>query len=458
MGEVLFEWLGTSIVALPFLLFSYLAIRLFTGAPPPEEDVGKAVLATIGTCLAAAAVVSVWLPFLHQGGKHIHWATWASVPGLDYHFHFALQFDGLSTPFMVLSLVLCGTIARFAIRYLHREPGFHRFFVLYAAFVLGMMLTSLSGNIETLFVGWELVGLSSALLVAFFHERTGPARNGLRVWSVYRIADACFLMAALSLHHLPGAGDFARPDESALWPADPASIDPWKAFGIGLLLLVAAAGKSALLPFCGWLPRAMEGPTPSSAVFYGALSVHLGAFLLLRFESLIERSPLLCALIVALGLGTAIFASLAASVQTDIKSSLSFAALVQVGLIVAEIGLGLRWIALVHLIGHACLRTLQFVRAPTLLHDYHLLENAIGDHLPRRTPVADRLMGPSWRTRAYRFAHERGNLDAWIDNFAVRPFLAVFRAADRFERNLTTTVNGASRRNGSDGGAGEEKQ
>jgi NADH-quinone oxidoreductase subunit L len=445
MGDVLFDWLGTGIVALPFLLFSYLSVRLFAGNPPTEEEVGKAVLTTISACLAAAAVAASWLPFSASGGKHIHWATWASVPGLDYHFHFALQFDGLSTPFMILSLVLCGTIARFAIRYLHREPGFHRFFVLYAAFVLGMMLTSVSGNIETMFVGWELVGLSSALLVAFFHERVGPARNGLRVWSVYRIADACFLLAALSIHHLPGAGDFSRSSEEPLWPAPPADIDAWQAFGIGLLLLVAAAGKSALVPFCGWLPRAMEGPTPSSAVFYGALSVHLGAFLLLRFSSLIERSPLLCAIIVVVGLATAVFAAMAASVQTDIKSSLSFAALVQVGLIVAEIGLGLRWIALIHLIGHACLRTLQFVRAPTLLHDYHLLENAIGDHLPRRTPVADRLFGTSWRTRAYRWALERGNLDARIDGFVVRPFVSVFQAADRIERRIADAVNGSPR-------------
>ncbi len=104
---------------------------------------------------------------------------------------------------------------------------------------------------------------------------------------------------------------------------------------------MAAAGKSALVPFSGWLPRAMEGPTPSSAVFYGALSVHLGAFLLLRVSPLLEASPVLSAVVVALGLATAVFAYLAGSVQTDIKSALSFASLAQVGIIVAEIGLGL---------------------------------------------------------------------------------------------------------------------
>ena len=136
---------------------------------------------------------------------------------------------------------------------------------------------------------------------------------------------------------------------------------------VGLLLLVAAAGKSALVPFCGWLPRAMEGPTPSSAIFYGALSVHLGAFLLLRVSPILELSLPLSIAVGVLGLTSAIFGALFARVQTDIKSALAFASLTQVGIIVAEIGCGLRYIALIHIIGHACLRTLQLLRAPTLL-------------------------------------------------------------------------------------------
>src|SRR5439155_12686797 len=178
----------------------------------------------------------------------------------------------------------------------------------------------------------------------------------------------------------------------------------------GALLLVAAAGKSALVPFSGWLPRAMEGPTPSSAVFYGALSVHLGAFLLLRVGPLLEASPGLAGAVVALGLATAVYAYVVGGVQTDIKSALAFASLVQVGLIVAEVGLGLRYLALVHILGHACLRTLQFLRAPTLLHDYHLLEDAIGEHLSHQERSTGR-----FRAWLYRFALERGYLDALLN-------------------------------------------
>src|SRR5262249_10947520 len=203
------------------------------------------------------------------------------------------------------------------------------------------------------------------------------------VWVVYRVSDAALLLAAVVLHHLSSQGDFDRLLGAGPWPEGRAALTEGQALGVGLLLVVAAAGKSALVPFSGWLPRAMEGPTPSSAVFYGALSVHLGAYLLLRAGPILDASPWLSAVVVALGLATALYAYLAGSVQTDIKSALAFASLVQVGLVVAETGLGFRYVALVHLLGNACLRTLQFIRAPTLLHDYHLLENALGEPLPR---------------------------------------------------------------------------
>lgn len=364
------------------------------------------------------------------------------------HFHFSVKllFDRLSLPFVILTFVLCGTIGAFASKYLHREPGFNRFFLLYAVFVLGMVTTALAGTIETLFAGWELVGLSSALLVAFFHERPMPVRNGLRVWTVYRVSDAALLIAAVALHHMGGEGDFDRLLGAAPWPAGHAALTSQQALIVGLLLVVAAAGKSALVPFSGWLPRAMEGPTPSSAVFYGALSVHLGAYLLLRASPILELSPWVCGVIVVLGLTTALFSSLTARTQTDIKGALSFASLTQVGLITAEIGLGLRWIALIHLIGHACLRTLQFLRAPTLLQDYRVLENAIGSRLPRLSVMWEPLVPGSARLFFYRLALERGYLDAILSDYIVRPFCAVFRWFDRCERRWTDVLSGGPSR------------
>jgi len=307
-----------------------------------------------------------------------------------------------------------------------------------------MTLASVAGTIETLFTGWELVGLSSALLVAFFHERLAPPRNGLRVWVVYRVSDAALLVAAVVMHHLAGSGDFGRMFGVGAWPDDRATVTEGQALVVGSLLLVAAAGKSALVPFSGWLPRAMEGPTPTSAVFYGALSVHLGAYLLLRASPLLEASPALATAVVGLGLLTALFAYLSGSVQTDIKSALAFASLVQVGIIVAEIGVGWRYVPLVHLLGHAFLRTMQFIRAPTLLHDYHTLENAVGEHLPRSGGPLGRLLPAGTHLWLYRFCLERGYLDAVLSTCLVGPFVRAFRACERLERWWTDLLTGAA--------------
>jgi len=186
----------------------------------------------------------------------------------------------------------------------------------------------------------------------------------------------------------------------------------------------------------------MEGPTPSSAVFYGALSVHLGAFLLLRVSPLLDASPVVRIAVVILGLASSVFAALAGRVQTDIKSSLSFASLSQVGLIVAEIGIGFRYLALVHILGHACWRTLQFLRAPTLLHDYKVLENALGGQAPSRDQGWERHIPQTLRTSVYRFALERGYLDEWLDRLIVNPFQRLFRACDAWERHVVEQAGG----------------
>jgi NAD(P)H-quinone oxidoreductase subunit 5 len=255
------------------------------------------------------------------------------------------------------------------------------------------------------------------------------------------VADAAFLAAALAMHHYTGQGNFERMMGTEPWPGGQTALTPQQALIVGLLLLFAAAGKSALVPFSGWLPRAMEGPTPSSAVFYGSLSVHLGAFLLLRVSPILDQSVWLQSAVVALGLATAVFAAVAARVQADIKSALAFASLTQVGIIVAEIGLGLRYIALVHIIGHACLRTLQLLRAPTLLRDYHALENAIGDHLPAARGPLTRALPEPLRLWIYRFALERGYFDALLFDVALRPFVRLFQWCDRMERRWTDLLS-----------------
>lgn len=447
---------GIIVVLSPALLLTVIGMSALFGHRLNERTVARLTQSAVLAGLAASLLILMLMLIRGIYLVPVSLGHWVDIP--DQHFHFSLKFvfDRLSVPFVILTFVLCGVIGAFASRYLHRDSGYHRFFLFYALFLLGMVLSSLAGTIETLFLGWELVGLSSALLVAFFHNRKNPVRNGHRVWAVYRIADAAFLLAALVLHHLTGGGDFSELMGSGSWPESQAMITSGQALTVGLLLLVAAAGKSALVPFSGWLPRAMEGPTPSSAVFYGALSVHLGAYLLLRVSPLLEKSPLLSMAVILLGLVTAVYAAMVSRVQTDVKSSLAFASLTQVSIIVVEIGCGLRYLALCHIIGHACMRTLQLLRAPSLLKDYYQLENAIGDHLPIQTGFWRTRFPHSVRVWVYRFALERGCLDTLLDDFFVRPFVLIFEWSDRMERRWTdflagtdhcsTSVPGASMR------------
>lgn len=444
--ELVFEILGLMVVTAPFVLVAVLGLSSLLGRLLSERAVGRFVHAAVLAGLFPALLILGMMLALDIVHVPIELGSWVVIP--NYHFAVKFVFDRLSVPFVILSFVLCGTIGAFANKYMHRERGFNRFFVLYAIFLLGMVWTSLAGTIETLFAGWELVGLSSALLVAFFHDRPSPVRNGLRVWIVYRVSDAALLLGSVVLHHVRGGGDFDKLLNASLtpWPEGHAVLTHQQAIAVGVLFLIAAAGKSALVPFSNWLPRAMEGPTPSSAVFYGALSVHLGAFLLLRISPILEMSTWLSATVVILGLTTAAYAAFAGRVQSDIKCTLSYASLAQVGLIVAEVGMGWQYIALIHILGHGCLRTLQFLRAPTLLHDYRILENAIGDRLPRGERSVESRYPDRLRTWLYRLALERGYLDTYLTDYLVRPILRVFRSCDAAERKWTDFLSGGQSR------------
>lgn len=446
-AEQILFMLGLIVVTSPAVLLVTLGIPMLVGVDWGEATQAHFTKASVVIGLIAS--IGVLTIMLVTGSRHvpIELGNWVFIEQENFHFHLKFVFDRLSVPFAILSFVLCGTVSAFANVYLHRESGYRRFFLLYALFLLGMVVSALAGTIETLFFGWELVGLSSALLVAYFHERPAPVRNGYRVWIMYRIADAAFLVAALALHHLTGAGDFEVLMGHGNWPNEQAVIGSWEALVVGLLLLLAAAGKSGMVPFSGWLPRAMEGPTPSSAVFYGALSVHLGTYLLLRVSPLLEVSLVLQIAVIFMGLISAVFGTMASRVQSDAKNALAYASLTQVGIITVEIGLGLPYLALVHMIGHACLRTLQLLRSPSVLKDHQMLENAVGHHLTG-DDVNPSKPATDFQIWLYRFALERGHLDSILNDRVVRPFTSIFQRFDQWEKRWTQFLSGDRKSDG----------
>lgn len=399
------------VVALPLAAVVGIGLPAWLGGPVGERFVGAVVGAAFtGAALAVSACIAA---VLAAGGTELRVDLGPWLPTAGHSIHWELLGDRLSLPVALFVAVLVGLIGAFSRRYLHREPGFVRFYFLLSLFGCGAELVVLAGNLDLLFFGWEIVGITSALLIAFFDERRAPAQHGLWAFSVYRICDVGLLTAVLLLHHAAGSVGIdtasGQPFGVLVTPTSTAATT-----AAGLLLLWASMGKSAQVPLGGWLPRAMEGPTPSSAIFYGAISIHLGPYLLLRAAPLFESVPWVGWTVAAVGLVTAAHASFVGRVQTDIKSVLAYASMTQVGLIVAEIGFGLRWLPLLHMLGHATVRSLEILRSPSLLHDDQHLEDAIGRQIPRVPWHFERVFPESMRPWFYRHALERGGFDSLL--------------------------------------------
>ncbi len=412
----------------PVGLVIVLAVAAMLGNLLSERGVGVVTRLALITALAAAATAAIAFTVGPATPRLLRYGTWFGAG--DTVFHFDVVVDSMSLSFAGLSLLVCNVVAAFSVRYLHREPGFDRYFLQMSLFVVGITFVALAGSVELLFVGWELIGISSALLVGFFHERAAPVRNAMHVFAVYRLGDAAMLSAAVLLHHWSGSGDLGA--LFSIGTIAPGLVDAHHVLVISLLLIVAVAAKSALWPLSGWLPRAMEGPTPSSAVYYGALSIHAGCFLLLRAQPFIAGSTVAIALVTAGGVITTAYGVIVGRVQTDIKSAIAYATLTQVGIIVVEIALGLRNLAMLHIAGHACFRLLQFLSAPNVLHDLHELDNRL-DGRPARPTTED--TRPTGRT-LYRLGLERGLADPLLEWAVVRPFRRVAARLDALDRRL----------------------
>jgi NADH-quinone oxidoreductase subunit L len=383
---------------------------------------------TFTAAVTCSLTTCIWFLAHADAPIHVALGDWFGTHGYGFEIDFLI--DSLSAPMMATVAILCALIGRFSATYLIREPGQPRFYLLLCLFATGMLLLVMAGSLDLLIAGWELVGISSMLLIAFFHERTFPVRNALRAFVIYRSCDIGLLAGTVLMHHYFHSAGFAAVFGPEHWTRSTSSFDAVGATFTCLCLLFAAMGKSALFPLGSWLPRAMEGPTPSSAIFYGALSVHAGAYLLLRVHPLLDAAPVARVVVVALGLVTALHGTLVARVQSDVKSQLAYATTTQVGVIFVELGLGLPRLALLHLIGHAFVRTLQLLRAPNAMQEALVLRaHAQRTGLPANAPH------PSWLSPfLYQLALERFHLDTIWERGVARPLLSLSRALDALEQ------------------------
>lgn len=283
-------------------------------------------------------------------------------------FALSFYFDTITIAYGIVASLLTFFVTIFSRYYLHREKGFKRFFNNLLLFYFGINVIIFAGNFETLFVGWEVIGITSFFLIAFYRDRYLPVKNAIKVVSLYRLADILLLLAIWACHHVFGKS--INFQELHQLSAQQALVihEPIFQILIPCLFLIVALIKSAQVPFSSWLPRAMEGPTTSSAIFYGSLSVHMGVFLLMRTYPFWEYNTLFKGIVVLFGLLTIGITTTIAQVQSSVKTQIAYSSIAQIGIMFIEVALGWHYLALVHFACNAFLRTYQLLVSPSVLH------------------------------------------------------------------------------------------
>src|SRR5437870_7123038 len=324
-------WIGAGSVGIAFIFSLNLLLQLLTGAKPLDQT---------------------------------YFTWWRSG---DFNVPFNLYVDQLST-LMILVITGVGFLIHvYSIGYMREDPGYSRFFAYMNLFVLSMLLLVLSGNLVWLIIGWAGVGLCSYLLISFWFERTSAVLAGRKAFVMNTIGDVGMVFAAflifLNLRVLDYRGLFDRLHQL---PKGGTVIT-----AICLLLLVGAVAKSAQLPLHTWLPDAMEGPTPVSALIHAATMVTAGVYLVARMHQLYDWAPAAAATVAVVGAVTALFAATIGTAQVDIKRILAYSTMSQIGYMFLAVGIGAYTAGMFHFMTHAFFKALLFMAAGNIIHAFH---------------------------------------------------------------------------------------
>ena len=287
--------------------------------------------------------------------------TWAQFG--DRSFEIAFYFDRLTA---VMALIVTGVgslIHIYSIGYMKEDAGYARFFAYLNVFLFFMLMLVMGRSLLVLFVGWEGVGLASYLLIGFWFEDPEKAAAGKKAFITNRVGDAGFLIGMFLLYRTLGTLDLDRINAAFL--AGPVAVS---ASLVGVFLFIGATGKSAQIPLHVWLPDAMAGPTPVSALIHAATMVTAGVYLVARLHGIFINAPEASALVATIGVATAFFAATIALVQTDIKKVLAYSTISQLGFMFVAAGVGAYGVAVFHLYTHAFFKACLFLGAGSVIH------------------------------------------------------------------------------------------
>ena len=327
--------------------------------------IGSALIAMLRRGSGWIGSAAVALSFLHglsaasspRGGAVVH-TLYEWMPGIEFGF----QWDELSATMVLIISGIGLLIHIYSIGYMAEEEGFWRYFSYLNLFVFFMLLLVLANNLVLLFAGWEGVGLASYLLIGFHHDRPSVNRNANKAFLYNRAGDAGFLIGIFILLGALGAVDFKTINQATVATTTPAVMIA------GLLLALGATGKSAQLPLFVWLPDAMVGPTPVSALIHAATMVTAGIYLFARLAPFYQAIPEAGTVIAVIGATTALIGATTALVENDIKRILAYSTISQLGLMFLAAGLGATNAAMFHVATHAFFKALLFLCAGNVIH------------------------------------------------------------------------------------------
>ena len=370
----MFDAIVLTIVALPLAAAVVNGVSLFAGDRLHWRTVQRL------TCGAAGAsfFLTLWVAaqaFTDPVPREVLAWHWLRVG--EVKVDIAFMIDSLAAVMMLVVTGFSWLIALFSRNYMHKDRSFTRYFAALALFVFAMLVLVMGGNFVMLFLGWEAVGLCSYLLIGHYYERTSAARAGTRAFLMNRVGDAGFLIGICAI-----AQAFGSLDYRVVLPLAH-TLDTGTATFIALSLLLGAVGKSAQLPLGTWLARAMEGPTPSSALIHAATMVTAGVYLIVRAHSIFDAAPDALLVVALIGLATALYGTLVGQTLSDSKGLLAFSTTTQLGLMFVACGLGAYTVAMFHLVAHAFLKCYLFLSAPSILHHLH------GKASPSETEAAE---------------------------------------------------------------------
>ncbi len=379
------------IVLLPFLAF---LVQVSIGKKLPRHGDFVPVLAIFGSFLLA---MPIFMELVSKGEVHDTLRfTWMSMPGAEaagINKSFQIVIGTLVnnlTAIMLGMVTLCAFLIHlFSTGYMHGEDRYHLFFAYIALFSAGMLGLVVSDNLFTFFIFWEVMGVCSYSLIGFYYKKPSANAASIKAFMTTRIGDTCFLLGIAGLFYVFGTTNFLE-----LYKLIPnpeyhnVTLLGMPAYAfIGFMLMMATIGKSAQLPLHIWLPDAMEGPTPVSALIHAATMVAAGVFLLIRMFPLLQAAEVVLPVVAYVGGITAFFAATIALVQVDIKKVLAYSTISQLGYMVLGVGVGAFAPGFMHLVTHACFKACLFLASGSVIHSVHTQDMREMGGLKSKMPV-----------------------------------------------------------------------